>query len=404
MVRQAATVMRMIAVAPPFFRGFMRLAGMLAVVAGAGCFAGSDYSTQWRGQIVVEDGIPTVVNPLEPMIDTGTAVAIRRWTVPDSADLRDRQPWAVPNLISVSREWIYVADRRAHSVYQISWAGDWTRTIGGRQGQGPGELDGPGSVTTANGEVFIGQSAFVHVFRESDGAFQRALRVPTPPLFSVRRYSDSVLVVSSYGGRNFMSVNGEFSDIPGEPARLPGRGARTPAPPCSRGYDGASVRLAADCYLLRVSVLNDSGKPTRQFRIDRDTLRATRAELDSLRAANYAVVGGEDKVTPEIRGFIERDIEPRRARLSVAYVVSDSSSGLIAIVEGSAATRGTTVHFLNGSGVYLAQQRFSGRLTDMVFTNSTLLALVAADDTGEVTSVAYDVQIPRALLRFDPRG
>jgi hypothetical protein len=156
--------------------------------------------------------------------------------------------------------------------------------------------------------------------------------------------------------------------------------------------------------LLRVSVLNDSGKPTRQFRIDRDTLRATRAELDSLRAANYAVVGGEDKVTPEIRGFIERDIEPRRARLSVAYVVSDSSSGLIAIVEGSAATRGTTVHFLNGSGVYLAQQRFSGRLTDMVFTNSTLLALVAADDTGEVTSVAYDVQIPRALLRFDPRG
>src|SRR5690606_3799607 len=94
-----------------------------------------------------------------------------------------------------------------------------------------------------------------------------------------------------------------------------------------------------------------SGAIIRRFSIQRDSVRGTQLQMDSVRDAAIAALGGPARVRPDAKEFIAQDIERIRVQRVVAAVRRNERNGAIALLEVS---RGNSlVHLFNDAGIYL---------------------------------------------------
>ncbi len=99
-------------------------------------------STLWKGQIKIEDGIPVVENPKEPMYEEPVLTLREDLRIGEQEERPDYLFYKI-NSIAVDREGnIYVTDEGEKHIKVFDWEGDYLRTIG-RPGQGPGEFGRP---------------------------------------------------------------------------------------------------------------------------------------------------------------------------------------------------------------------------------------------------------------------
>ncbi|MDW7761740.1 MAG: 6-bladed beta-propeller [Acidobacteriota bacterium] len=150
-------------------RFYCVIPGLAAVLSIAACSS----QVHWKGT-VVEDGDVTVVkNPKEPLYIT-PILELREELSLGGPDAEGDYAFVQIRGVAVDNDGtIYVLDRRDAHIRVFDASGQYVRTIG-RKGQGPGELDGPLSLSIirAKGELASLETRRMSFFK-TDGTFLR---------------------------------------------------------------------------------------------------------------------------------------------------------------------------------------------------------------------------------------
>ena len=155
-------------------RGYILIIGLalLASVTGAAAF-GQD---KWKGTVVKEGEVTIVRNPKEPLYKTPVLELKEDLSLGGPEAQGDYAFGQIRTFIVDDAGSIYVLDQQSSHVKVFDASGKYVRTIG-RQGQGPGELENPMTLSfnRTAGELAVHQSSRRMSYFKADGTFLRHL-------------------------------------------------------------------------------------------------------------------------------------------------------------------------------------------------------------------------------------
>ena len=114
----------------------------------------SQQKTEWKGTIEEVDGVTVVKNPKEPMYAENVFVLEEELSV---GEVEGKEEYLFSRIRDVDvdvEENIYVLDSGETHIKVFNKNGEYVRTIG-KKGQGPGEMQRPGSISITPGELSI---------------------------------------------------------------------------------------------------------------------------------------------------------------------------------------------------------------------------------------------------------
>lgn len=99
-------------------------------------------AAQWKGKIVIEDGVTVVKNPREPITKEPLFVLQEDLIIKGSEDVEEKMFQNI-NTLGVNKQGdMYILDEQAGNIKVYDHKGDFLKTIG-KKGQGPGEFGLP---------------------------------------------------------------------------------------------------------------------------------------------------------------------------------------------------------------------------------------------------------------------
>ena len=155
-------------------RGSVLIIG-LALLASQTAAAASGQD-KWKGTVVKEGEVTVVRNPKEPLYKTPVLEFKEDLSLGGPEAQGDYAFGQIRTFIVDDAGSIYVLDQQASHVKVFDKAGKYLRTIG-RQGQGPGELENPMTLSfnRTSGELAVHQSSRRMSYFKTDGTFLRHL-------------------------------------------------------------------------------------------------------------------------------------------------------------------------------------------------------------------------------------
>ena len=131
---------------------------------------------KWKGTVVKEGDVTVVKNPKEPLYKTPVLELKEELSLGGPDAPGDQAFDSIRNFVVDDAGTIYVLDQRAAHVKVFDASGRYVRTIG-RKGQGPGELELPGTISLnrTTGELAVQQSTRRMTYFKADGTFLRHL-------------------------------------------------------------------------------------------------------------------------------------------------------------------------------------------------------------------------------------
>jgi hypothetical protein len=138
--------------------------------------AAASAQVKWKGKIVKEGGVTVVKNPKEPLYKTPVLELEEELSLGGPEAQGDYAFGQVRTFVVDEAGSIYVLDQQASHVKVFDATGKYIRTIG-RRGQGPGEIDGPMtlSLNRTSGELAVHQASRRMSYFKTDGTFLRHL-------------------------------------------------------------------------------------------------------------------------------------------------------------------------------------------------------------------------------------
>jgi hypothetical protein len=145
---------------------------------------------QWKGSIVKVGEVTIVKNPKEPLYKTPVLELTEDLSIGGPEAEGEYSLDQIRQVVVDDAGTMYVLDDRACQIKAFDAGGKFLRTIG-RQGQGPGELEFPTtlSLIQAKGELAVHQQTRGLIFYKTDGTFLR--QVSLKGLISGRGRVDS---------------------------------------------------------------------------------------------------------------------------------------------------------------------------------------------------------------------
>ncbi|HUT08581.1 MAG TPA: 6-bladed beta-propeller, partial [Candidatus Latescibacteria bacterium] len=131
---------------------------------------------KWKGTIVKEGDVTLVKNPKEPLYKTPVLELKEDLSLGGAEAQGDYAFGEVRTFVVDEAGSIYVLDSQASHVKVFDKVGKYVRTIG-RQGQGPGELESPMTLSfnRTSGELAVHQASRRMSYFKTDGTFLRHL-------------------------------------------------------------------------------------------------------------------------------------------------------------------------------------------------------------------------------------
>ncbi len=130
--------------------------------------------TEWKGSVEEIDGIPAVKNPREPMYEEDVFSLVEELSIGEAVGKEEYMFSEVIAIAADAEERIYVLDYEECSVKIFDRNGRFIQSFG-RQGQGPGELFIPRTVTlTRENEIAVQDNRGLSFF-SMGGEFQKSL-------------------------------------------------------------------------------------------------------------------------------------------------------------------------------------------------------------------------------------
>ena len=153
-------------------RGYILIIG-LALLASQTATAASAQD-KWKGTIVKEGEVTVVKNPKEPLYKTPVLELKEDLSLGGSEAQGDYAFGEIRHFAVDNAGSIYVLDTKLGHIKVFDQSGKYLRTIG-RPGQGPGELDGPRSLSfnRTSGELAVLELSRRMSFFKPDGIFLR---------------------------------------------------------------------------------------------------------------------------------------------------------------------------------------------------------------------------------------
>ena len=155
-------------------RGYILIIGLaLLAFQAAAAASGQD---KWKGTVVKEGDVTVVKNPKEPLYKTPVLELKEDLSLGGPEAQGDYAFGEIRTFIVDDAGSIYVLDSQASHVKVFDKAGKYVRTIG-RQGQGPGELESPMTLSfnRTSGELAVHQASRRMSYFKTDGTFLRHL-------------------------------------------------------------------------------------------------------------------------------------------------------------------------------------------------------------------------------------
>ncbi len=146
------------------------------------------FQAKWKGSVKTEDGVAVVRNPKNPMYSPG-ALELRQDLVIGKPGGPAESFFSDVRQVTVDRkENIYVLDSKESHIKIFGSDGRHLRTIG-RQGQGPGELDNPRTISIFGSEIMVAEASRRLSFFSRDGTFLRT--ISTKEIWALMAEGDS---------------------------------------------------------------------------------------------------------------------------------------------------------------------------------------------------------------------
>jgi hypothetical protein len=154
------------------------LAGIVSLAFMAGLLSAAPAPAQvtWKGTVVKEGDVTVVRNPKEPLYKTPVIELKEDLSLGGPEAQGDYAFGQVRTFVVDDAGSIYVLDSQASHVKVFDASGKYVRTIG-RQGQGPGELESPMtlSLNRTSSELAVHQASRRMSYFKTDGTFLRHL-------------------------------------------------------------------------------------------------------------------------------------------------------------------------------------------------------------------------------------
>ena len=130
------------------------LAAIMTVVSGLVALdGGSLVASAWHGEVVEKDGVPHILNPVEPASAATPMQLEKTWEA--GGDDEDYLFGVLSEFTTDESGNIYVLDSQLNEVLVFSSTGEYLRSIG-REGEGPGEFRRPSDMfLTPGGDVAV---------------------------------------------------------------------------------------------------------------------------------------------------------------------------------------------------------------------------------------------------------
>ncbi len=149
--------------------------------------------TEWKGSIEEIDGIPVVKNPKEPLYGEDVFILEEELSIGEAVGREEYMFSEVVAIAADAEERIYVLDYEECSVKVFDGSGRFIQSFG-RQGQGPGELFIPSTLTlTRENKIAVQDNRGISFF-SMGGEFQRSLSTAKYLLTSSRLDIDGNII------------------------------------------------------------------------------------------------------------------------------------------------------------------------------------------------------------------
>jgi hypothetical protein len=160
------------------------MAGIMAAAAAASA------QVKWKGTVVKEGGVTIVKNPKEPIYKTPILELKEDLSLGGPEAQGDYAFGQIRHFIVDDAGSIYVLDQQNANIKVFDASGKFLRTIG-RQGQGPGELERPMTLSfnRTMGELAVQQQTRRMTYFKTDGTFLRHLSLKD--MYALRGRVDS---------------------------------------------------------------------------------------------------------------------------------------------------------------------------------------------------------------------
>jgi hypothetical protein len=163
---------------------------------------------EWKGRVERKDGVPSIINPGEPLYPEDALRLEEDLTIPSPDDV-DLSFQDLNYLVVDDEENIYVSDSKAGHILVFDRSGEFVRTIG-RRGRGPGEMSWPREIQILRGKelfVFDSGQGKVHEFT-LEGNFIRQTATNHIPAFRLPKADSAgnIVVGQLNRGKPFKAV------------------------------------------------------------------------------------------------------------------------------------------------------------------------------------------------------
>lgn len=150
--------------------------------------------------------------------------------------------------------------------------------------------------------------------------------------------------------------------------------------------------LVLRCVIPRLFIYGTDGRLQQQIDISRDSVMASKEELDRFAAAARQQMGSAGFAPATIQEVLDGQLAAMRVEQRYRKAMQDRTSGLIAIWEQQPAELGdgpATVHWLSADGLYLGDTHFPMGWIDADLANGQLVVLAPDAATGVVQVIAF---------------
>ena len=368
--------------------------GLYCCVAAA-CSADSGSGFTWNGTLAESNGRRTITNPATPALPSGTIRATSLWRAP-AADLAD---WAEPSRIAHGAGNYYDVDRRSTRVHVIASDGQLVKSFG-KRGPGPGEIMVAGDVGFV-GEHVVVRDMGKHTIEvySPDGTFIKSIPLGRVGFGFTTIDPDGIIAAQLAGaGQKWIRVtlDGTTAELP-----LPAAAAAQGATPCARVATFGDRVAQLDCAVPVLTVSDQAGVIEQVIVIDRDTVLATDAQLQTVKERMQRDMASDPLPPALAQQLLESTMRDARVVKPWRGARRDRTTGVTALWEQMPANLGggnARLHLLSPDGVYLDAIDFDDEWLDFAINDSRVAALAVNDSTGLPQLAAHSIAIPKDVL------